>query len=90
MSIHRSGLLAASRVVSRAPGPNETPGETVVGERLGERRRDRLRQVAGPGELPVVRLGVDEHGLGLEHLAPRSRITRRAAVSPPGAPVSQT
>ena len=67
-----SGLLAASRVVSRAPGPERDAGQAPVGERLGEGRRHGLRQVAGPGELAVVRRRVDQHRLGLEHLLPEA------------------
>ena len=54
MSSHMSGLLAARRVVSRAPVPYDTPPSRAVGERLGQGIRHGLREVAGPGQLPVV------------------------------------
>ena len=71
-------------------GAERDAGEPAVGERLGQRGRHRLRQMAGPGELPVVRRRVDQDRLGLEHVLPEPASRARAARSPPGAPVSQT
>ena len=73
------GLLAARRVVSRAPVPYDTPPSRAIGERLGEGIRHGLREVAGPGELPVVGRGVDENGLRLEAPPPRTASRARAA-----------
>jgi hypothetical protein len=70
MSIHISGLLAASRVVSRAPVPNDRPASPRSASALAS--ADGLRQVAGPGELAVVCRGVDQDRLRLEHLFPES------------------
>ena len=81
ISAHRSGSLAARRVVSRPPGPNETPPSARAPSALGQRRRDGLRQVAGPCQLGIVRRGLDGDGLRLAHLLPEARDRPRDRVA---------
>ena len=88
MSTHISAGLAARRVVSRSRSRRGAPQGRLPRERVRQGAGDRLRKVAGPGELRIVAAGIDQHRVGTEHLGQKFIISR-AAASPSG-PVAQT
>ena len=84
-------LRTARREAGGVPRPAAVrhPAQPAVGQRLGQGIGHRLRQVAGPGQLPVV--GVASMRIGCaSRTSSQNRMTPRAARGPPRIPLSQT